>query len=101
MQHFSVAGLTILETLRYGDYGLRLDTRLSLYYGALGRVHNEWRENTCTKLRSQTTDTELQTKRRHQSAALTPEKAHFIFHILHVQNVFWKGSNCPHVLFSR
>ena len=49
----------IIGTLKYGDYGLRLDARFSPA-GTLGRVHNEWREN--TKLRPQTTDNRLRTK---------------------------------------
>ena len=49
----------ILGTLRYGDYGLRLDAPFSLAE-TLGRLHNEWREN--AKLRPQTTDNRLRTK---------------------------------------
>ena len=49
----------LLGTLRYGDYGLRLNARFSLAE-TLSRVHNEWREN--VKLRPQTTDNRLRTK---------------------------------------
>ena len=49
----------IIGTLRYGDYGLRLDTRFSSAK-TLGRVHNEWHKN--AKLRPQTTDNRLRTK---------------------------------------
>ena len=48
-----------LGTLRYGDYGLRLDVCFSLAE-ILGRVHNEWSEN--AKLRLQTTENRLRTK---------------------------------------
>ena len=57
-----------IGTLRYGDYGLRttVGRKLSCCV-VLGRVHNEWREN--TKLRSHTTHTGLRTSARCNNTA--------------------------------
>ena len=68
----------ITETLRYGDYGLRttVGRKLSCCV-VLGRVHNEWREN--TKLRSHTTHTGLRTSARCNNTAACLCFCYFVF----------------------
>ena len=68
----------LLGTLRYGDYGLRTTVERKIFFCVvLGRVHNDWREN--TKLRSQTTHTGLRTIARCKNTAAC---VCFFFYIL-------------------